>query len=125
MKKVLRTFAVCAVMFSVFGCMNVLDSSSDENFVNKNFGSLSVCEDSSGRKLDIPSIKYASLTVSGTEIKEEDEPFVNVAVVDGKASGISIKNVPVGKNRIVFLKQNAKRKKILWLTFLMWIMSFL
>ena len=114
-----------AVMFSVFGCMNVLDSSSDENFVNKNFGSLSVCEDSSGRKLDIPSIKYASLTVSGTEIKEEDEPFVNVAVVDGKASGISIKNVPVGKNRIVFLKQNAKRKKILWLTFLMWIMSFL
>jgi|GEM_PF-3050904 len=102
MKKVLRTFAVCAVMFSVFGCMNVLDSSSDENFVNKNFGSLSVCEDSSGRKLDIPSIKYASLTVSGTGIKEEDEPFVNVAVVDGKASGISIKNVPVGKNRIVY-----------------------
>lgn len=111
MKKVLRTFAVCAVMFSVFGCMNVLDSSSDENFVNKNFGSLSVCEDTSGRKLDIPSIKYASLTVSGTGIKEEDEPFVNVAVVDGKASGISIKNVPVGKNRIVTVQAKDETKK--------------
>lgn len=111
MKKVLRTFVVCAVMFSVFGCMNVLDSSSDENFVNKNFGSLSVCEDSSGRKLDIPSIKYASLTVSGTGIKEEDEPFVNVAVVDAKLRESPLKMFRLEKTESLLFKQKMKLRK--------------
>ena len=108
-KFVLATAGIACVLAS---CQNVLE---ERNFVmahNKNtqYAALKVLTNSSSksRSLDVSEIAYASITVSGHDIKEPDEPHLDfVPVKNGRndsESEIIIENVPVGKDRIVTVK---------------------
>lgn len=107
MKKVFKFMAFCAAVFVMFGCANELNES--KLLGSEKCGSLRVVSGDE-RALEIDEIKFASVVVSGSGIKEGSEPkALNVVIDKGKSDNIEITGIPEGKNRIVTvqaLKEN-------------------
>ncbi len=103
MKRFFALFSVLAALFAFAGCVNFLEDksalSSDEN---AEYGTLvwtSDSEKSLSRSLNVGGIKTARITVSGYQMASVSADAV-ISVSDGKGSA-EVKNIPVGKNRIV------------------------
>lgn len=103
--KFLRTAVIFVLSLAVYGCAGLLNSSEKDDGMKKNqngYGSIQVIQEKDRSALDVSSIKYAKIVVSGSGIALEEEPCSGfVEVKDGKASGITVENIPSGKNRIV------------------------
>lgn len=110
MKKVLLSLLFGFSVLVAFGsCQNAVEQREFFMVENKKlqYASLTLSnsyEDS--RNLDVSEIKYASITVSGHDIPENEEPHLDyVEVTDGKnKDSITIENVLVGVDRIVTVK---------------------
>lgn len=96
LKKVLSIVISILLGLGLFSCKNLISDSDDKDAI---FGSL-VVSTGNGRALDVSSIKYARVVVSGPGI--ESDLSTTVEVSGGKNSGdITIENIPAGRNRIV------------------------
>ena len=96
LKKVLSIVISVLLGLGLFSCKNLISDSDDKDAL---FGSL-VVSTGNGRALDVSSIKYARVVVSGPGI--ESDLSTTVEVSGGKNSGdITIENIPAGRNRIV------------------------
>lgn len=93
--------AVCLALLA--GCSDFVLSEKDspESQSDGLFGSLTVVPSAQNRALDISEITYADITVSGTGIAHGKEPSALRVPVAGGKGGLSVQNIPVGKNRIV------------------------
>ncbi len=98
-------------LFFAVGAFFALILCSCNNELNENhhpsddlyYGSVVISEKEAGsnRALDIKTLVFASASVTGDGIKEQDKPFVkDIVIKDGKGA-LVIDKVPVGKNRIV------------------------
>ncbi|MCI6180288.1 MAG: starch-binding protein, partial [Treponema porcinum] len=101
MKKLLK-FVAATLIFTFFSCTAGLDDSFQNKENDLMYGSVSIASsESMNRALDIKTLVFASASVTGDGIKEQDKPFVkDIVIKDGKGS-LVIDKVPVGKNRIV------------------------
>ena len=111
MKKIIKNVAaflsLCAVLsFPLASCANFTDSDSESYAVVKSSecGSITINGgDSASRSLDVSTLTSASVTVSGYGM--DDIEKTNVIISEGKAEGITIGNIPVGR-RVVTVKSN-------------------
>lgn len=101
MKKLLK-FVAATLIFTFFSCTAGLDDSFQNKENDLMYGSVSIASsESMNRALDIKTLVFASASVTGDGIKEQDKPFVkDIFIKDGKGA-LVIDKVPVGKNRIV------------------------
>lgn len=96
LKKVLSIVISVLLGLGLFSCKNLISDSDEKDAL---FGSL-VVSTGNGRALDVSSIKYARVVISGSGI--ESDLSTTVEVSGGKNSGdITIENIPAGRNRIV------------------------
>lgn len=106
MKKVLVSLwggVGAALLFLFASCNNDLSENIKTAAANGEYGSVVVsgADSDSARALDIQSLKFASVFVSGEGISSGSEPSAkNISIKDG-AGSFSIEKIPVGKNRIV------------------------
>ena len=98
MKK--QFFSLMGVVCLIFcSCSITLDDQRKD--ITNEYGSILVCSDNpAAKKIDIDSIKFAKIEVSGTGITPGYEPTVSVSVENGTGTFV-VEKVPVGKNRIV------------------------
>jgi len=93
------------LIFLVLGCKNPLIQNNDINTTQ--YGSLTIGDTT--RALKIEKIVGAKVSVSGvgfTDLSTETE------IQNGKVSGVTIKQIPVGKNRIVTVQAASKSSKL-------------
>ena len=93
------------LIFLVLGCKNPLIQNNDINTTQ--YGSLTIGDTT--RALKIEKIFGAKVSVSGvgfTDLSTETE------IQDGKVSGVTIKQIPVGKNRIVTVQAASKSSEL-------------
>ena len=97
--KLIKKICSAAVLFSLFftGCNSEILNGSK----NQEYGNLVISNKSDALAVDVSSIKFTKVVVSGSGILAGMEPSSElVHVEDGKAS-VNVYNIPVGKNRIV------------------------
>lgn len=101
MKKVLYAIGMF-ILVAFSSCNNELDENIRGFSGDSEYGSIVVSAgDSGARAIDIQSLKFASVTVSGDGIASGKEPSAgSVAITDGAGSFV-IEKIPAGKNRIV------------------------
>lgn len=108
-------------LFSLFGivcfilcsCNVSLDEQSNKLNQDAKYGSIRVVsEESSSRALEIDSIKYANVKITGTGITPGNEPSCEPEVEDGVGTFV-IEKVPVGKNRIVTVTAKDSSKAVI------------
>lgn len=91
-------------------CSNILEQ---ERVDNAEYGSVIVSSSNmTDRALDIDSIKFANVKITGNGITPNNEPFCEVEVEDGTGT-FKIEKVPVGKNRIVTVQALDSSKAVI------------
>lgn len=98
--KLFLILGIC--LFAFTSCSEITMEEKSENVKITNYGSVNVYSDrTDNRAIEIDSIKFANVKITGKDIETGFEPFTNgVTVTDGKGS-FTVNDVPVGKNRIV------------------------
>ena len=97
------------VLYLIFSCVqpNIVSNLSNGNDNSGKYGSITIfTKDNKNkalyidtlRSIIIPEIKYATITVSGNGFSDISK---TVVVTDGAGSGVTIDNIPVGKNRVI------------------------
>ena len=89
-------------------CSNILEEVKTDN---TEYGSI-VVHSGTDRALDIDSIKFANVKISGNGITPNNEPFCE-AEVKGGTGTFKIEKVPVGKNRIVTVQALDSSKAVI------------
>ena len=106
-KNVVAGFALCtALSLPLVSCANFTDSDSDSYSIVKSveYGSITINgSDSASRALDVSTITSATVTVSGYGM--EDIVKNDVEILGGKACGVTIEKIPVGR-RVITVKSN-------------------
>ena len=106
-KNVVAGFALCtALSLPLVSCANFTDSDSDSYSIVKSveYGSITINGSvSSSRALDVSTLTSASVTVSGYGM--DDIEKTNVIISEGKAQGVTIEKIPVGR-RVITVKSN-------------------
>lgn len=106
-KNVVAGFALCtALSLPLVSCANFTDSDLDSYSIVKSveYGSITINgSESSSRALDVSTITRATVTVSGYGM--EDIVKNDVEISDGKACGVTIEKIPVGR-RVITVKSN-------------------
>ena len=101
------------VCFILCSCNVSLDEQSNKLNQNTKYGTIRVVsERNSSRALEIDSIKYADVKITGTGITPGNEPFCESEVEAGVGT-FEIKKVPVGKNRIVTVTAKDSSKAVI------------
>ena len=104
-KHFMKVAAVLSLSFLVFffGCSNVLSNSENDSV---EYGSISI---SSSRALDVSTLTSATVTVSGWGMTDISKSSVSI---QNGAGSFQIDNIPVGKNRIVTVKNTLNGKDV-------------
>ena len=106
MKKIILPFIFIVLMIA--SCENP----STQNVIMKpteTFGSLTIGEENTSRKLQIEKILGAKVSVSG----EKFAPLsTETTIKDGKVTGVTIQHIPTGKNRIITVQAAKKSSGI-------------
>lgn len=103
----LKKFSLLIVMsFALASCENSLENRTQQmdDFTAQEYGSITLQSISkSAKALNTSDISYASVRISGSDISESEEPGIAKTPVSGgkNAQPITIKKIPVGKNRII------------------------
>ena len=106
MKKIILPFIFIVLMIA--SCENP----STQNVFMKpteTFGSLTIGEENTSRKLQIEKILGAKVSVSGSDFATLS---AETAITNGKVSGVTINHIPTGKNRIVTVQAASKDSAI-------------
>ena len=101
-KNVLQILSAMLCLAYFAGCQNgiLLERKESTNDSKQEYGSLVVKNASSDRALVISELKFANITVTGTDISIGNEPSAKVDINNGAGSFI-VDKIPVGKNRVV------------------------
>ena len=104
-RNILAGLAVCSLFSLPFvSCANLSDSESNSVESSIEYGSITISGENPGsRALDVDSLTSANVTVSGYGIKDIVKNDVSISA--GKAEGITIEKIPVGR-RVVTVKSN-------------------
>lgn len=104
-RNILAGLAVCSLFSLPFvSCANLSDSESNSVESSIEYGSITISGGNPGsRALDVEILTSANVTVSGYGIN--DIVKNDVAISAGKAEGITIEKIPVGR-RVVTVKSN-------------------
>lgn len=104
-RNILAGLAVCSLFSLPFvSCANLSDSESNSVESSIEYGSITISGGNPGsRALDVDSLTSANVTVSGYGIKDIVKNDVSISA--GKAEGITIEKIPVGR-RVVTVKSN-------------------
>ncbi|MBR1722207.1 MAG: chitobiase/beta-hexosaminidase C-terminal domain-containing protein, partial [Treponema sp.] len=106
-------------LFSGCSFLSIGDSDSGDSGSSSSgalYGSLSLSGNIGARALETSSIVAADVSVTGSGISSEAASSLkkeNVEISDGKASGVVISNIPVGKNRLVTVEAKTSINNIL------------
>ncbi|MBQ9282335.1 MAG: chitobiase/beta-hexosaminidase C-terminal domain-containing protein [Treponema sp.] len=107
------------LFFSGCSFLSIGDSDSGDSGSSSSgalYGSLSLSGNIGARALETSSIVAADVSVTGSGISSEAASSLkkeNVEISDGKASGVVISNIPVGKNRLVTVEAKTSINNIL------------
>ena len=107
------------LFFSGCSFLSIGDSDSGDSGSSSSgalYGSLSLQVNIGARALETSSIVAADVSVTGSGISSEAASSLkkeNVEISDGKASGVVISNIPVGKNRLVTVEAKTSINNIL------------
>lgn len=89
-------------LFAFTSCSEITMEEKSENVKITNYGSVNVYSDrTDNRAIEIDSIKFANVKITGKDIETGFEPFTNGVTVTGGKGSFTVNDVPVGKNRIV------------------------
>lgn len=102
-KNIVKKLFVFMGAVSLLSCTNLVDTNVSRN-ESQEYGSIIIGETDSGeRSLDVSTLTSATVTVSGYGMSDITQ--TDVAISGGKANA-TIKNIPVGTNRVVTVKSN-------------------
>ncbi len=96
----LRVTVFAFFSLAATGCFNLLEKKPDAPAQTAKFGSLTIGEKpaASERKLQVADIESALITVSGFGMGDIS---AETPIVNGRVSGVTINDIPMGKNRVV------------------------
>lgn len=96
----LRVAVFAFFSLAATGCFNLLEKKPDAPAQTAKFGSLTIGEKpaASERKLQVADIESALITVSGFGMGDIS---AETPIVNGRVSGVTINDIPIGKNRVV------------------------
>lgn len=98
--KLFLILGIC--LFAFTSCSEITMEEKSENVKITNYGSVNVYSDrTDNRAIEIDSIKFANVKITGKDIETGFEPFTNGVTVTGGKGSFTVNDVPVGKNRIV------------------------